>query len=512
MANEPSLSELSNVPVDSSRGTGTPATIYDNRELGRLLNDNAQQKAHYDWQKYNMFLGNLKDTYKDLGEISKQPVLEEDMPALRTEMATIIKDISKDPQSFFGGGAKYGEIQGKIAQLQSKATESKGNKLFDEAHRQFFYRNPELETPENKATIENFRKQPLGARKPYQLTMPGLVDMDELAKTINANVKKEESYSRATPDNQFIEKGKSTVYDPQQFELLANAAYDQVDKRNIPIRETMQKRFQTLPPYLQQQIQEQYKGQKDPVKAWFVDDLKKRMLQDSETKDDLVPNPGYLDKEKLAVDKYKAESGRISANASASRAAKYAELTNKKVAAMDDTEKRTKGFWDGVVNRVTGASGVIPEGEDKGIEADIIWAGNLPRGYRFMGGVGSNGKPIELEPYKGRDGSEYYKTKYTSQDGKIVDRPFLNEKYNAFKKSGGSGGYDDYVKKLIKSGVIDLEVQGQTKSVGLDGKTITYTPSVANFETASQAARSINNKINTKGEEPIFGEEDQQPE
>lgn len=297
---EPGLNDITNMTVDSSRGTGTPATIYDNRELGRLLNDNAQFKARNDWNKYNLFLGNLKDVYKDLNEIAKQPVLEEDMPKLRSEMADIIKSIGSDPKSFFGGGPKFNEINGKITELQGQATESKGNRLFDTAHREFFYRNPELETKENKDKIEGFRKQPLGSRTPYQLSMPGLVDLDALAKTINANVKKEEAYSRPTADNQFIEKGKSIVYDPVKFGQLAEAAYEQNDSRNIPVRETMQKRFEALPDYLKQEVQQQYKGSKDPVKAWFVDDLKKRIMADSETKDDLVPNPGYLEEEKLA--------------------------------------------------------------------------------------------------------------------------------------------------------------------------------------------------------------------
>jgi len=306
MAEAPSLSEITNMTVDSERGSGTPAIIYDNRELNRMLNDNAQAKAQNDWRKYNLFLGNLKDVYKDINEIAKQPVLEEDMPGLRNEMAGIIKEIGSDPKSFFGGGSKYNEIQGKIAGLQAKATESKGNKLFDDAHRAFFYRNPDLETEENKALIENYRKQPLGSRAPYQLNLPGLVDLDALAKTLNNNVKKEEAYSVVTPDNRFFQEGKKTVYDPAKFEELARAAYEQEDARNIPIRKTMERRFNALPDYLKQQLKDQYKDQKDPVKAWFVDDLKKRMMPDSETKEALRANPNWLADAKLKLDQQEA--------------------------------------------------------------------------------------------------------------------------------------------------------------------------------------------------------------
>jgi len=254
---EPTLGEITSMRVDPEVATGTPAVVYDNRELGRQLNDAAQFKAQNDWRKYNLFLGNLKDVYKDLGTIAAQPVMQEDMPLLRKEMADIISDIGKDPQSFFGGGAKYNEIQGKIAGLQSKAAQSKGNGLFVNAHEQAILRNPEWNSPSNKAQIDQFKKGQLGARKEFQFDLPGLVDLDALAKTINANVKKEESYSKATPDNQFIEKGKSIVYDPAKFEQLANLAYEQTDARNIPIRETMQKRYETLPDYLKQQIQQQ---------------------------------------------------------------------------------------------------------------------------------------------------------------------------------------------------------------------------------------------------------------
>lgn len=292
MANEPSLSEFTNMAADPERGTGHPAVVFDDRDLSRQLNQSAQYKAESDWRKYNFFLGNLKDMYKDVNEIAKQPIMQEDQPELRGQMADIVKEIGQNPQGFFGGGPKFNDIQGKIAQLQSRATESRGNQLFNEAHRQAMLRNPEWNSDENKALIDGFGKQKLGSRQLYQFDLPGLYDPTKLAEKINANVKSESSYSRPTPDNQFIEKGKDVIYDPVKFGQLADQAYYQADERGVPLAKTIQKRFDAFP--------EEVKGQFKDAKDWFVQDLKSRIMNNSSSKDDLVPNPGYLEKEKLA--------------------------------------------------------------------------------------------------------------------------------------------------------------------------------------------------------------------
>lgn len=453
MANEPSLGDITGMPIDPERGSGIGPVIYDNRELGKTLHDNAEIKARNDWNKYNIFLGRLDNVYKDINEIAKQPVLEEDMPALRTDMASIIKDIGSDPKSFFGGGPKYNEINGKIAQLQSKATESKGNNLFDAAHRQFFYRNPDLETPENQKRIEDFRKQPLGSRQPYQLDMPGLLDMDALAKTINANVKKEESYSRATPDNQFIEKGKNIVFDPVKFDELAAAAYDQNDPRNIPIRKTMEKRFSDLPVYMQDQIKDQYKGQQDPVKAWFIDDLRKRRMADSNTKEDLVPNPGYLEQEKLAQKR---------ANDKAELGLKWANYGLSKDKA-DKADSEDLSGADSVLNE---ALAIIKKGDD---EAGTDWLGRPNKSFdiadpatlQYFGKLDKDGKAYDVPEY-----AKYNKTnnqlelvyehkdskgKITSKESKPLDeRTWVSLIVKRKFPNKDIGGINQIVDEVIK--------------------------------------------------------------
>jgi len=347
---EPSLNEITNIRVDPEVATGTPAVIYDNREVSRLLNDNAQAKARNDWNKYNLFLGNLKDVYKDLNEIAKQPVLEEDMPELRSNMADIIKSIGDDPQSFFGGGPKFQEVNGKIAELQSKATESKGNNLFDSAHRAFFYRNPDLDTPENKELIAGYRRQKLGTRQPYQLDLPGLLDLPALAKGLNAAVKSENKISGVTPDNQFILSGEEVSYDPAKYEDLAAQVYEHPDNRNVPVRKTFEKRFEALPDYLKDEIRNQYKDSKDPVKSFFIDEMKKYLLSGSRN-EERKPNPGYLEKEKLA---------QKAANDKAELAVKWANYGLAK-SRLDKMDAEDLSSADSVINE---AKDIISKGEE----------------------------------------------------------------------------------------------------------------------------------------------------
>lgn len=292
----PTLSEITHVPVDAERGSGTPATVYDHGNLVNQLNQSAQYKAENDWRKYNLFLGNLKDVYKDLNEVAKQPVMTEDQDKIKGELSSIFKDISKDPKSYFGGGPKFGEIQGRLAKLQSDATESKQNSLWDKAHREFFYRNPELDTEENRSLVEGYNKQPLGSRQPYLMKMPGLFDPSTMSTAINDLVKKDIANSSVTPDNQFIQTEKGTIYDPQKYRDIASVLYDQPDKRGVPLKKTIAERFEKLPDYIKQK----YAGQVDPVKAYYMDLMEVYRKPDQMSKDELKPNPGYLEKEKAA--------------------------------------------------------------------------------------------------------------------------------------------------------------------------------------------------------------------
>lgn len=289
---EPSLSELSNIKVDPEIATGNSGVVYDNWKLVGLFNQAANVKAENDWRKYTTFLGNLKDVYKDINEIAKTPVMASDSELFRNQMGDIVKEIGKDPKSFFGGGPKYQEILGKVSKLQQDATQSKQDNIFDTAHRAYFYRNPDLDTPENRKMIEGFATAKLGVRQPYQMQLPGFYDPDQMAKTLNEVVKSESPYGPVlSADQQFYDTGVETVHDPVKYRKLAEAMYEQVDKRGVPIAQTVQTRFDALPSDI--------KGKYKNAKEFFVEDLVKRVLPSSRTKE-TKPNPNYLEKERLA--------------------------------------------------------------------------------------------------------------------------------------------------------------------------------------------------------------------
>jgi hypothetical protein len=298
---EPGLSEIVNMSVDSERGTGTPAVVFDSKPLIAQINQAAQFKAENDWKKYNMFLGNLKDVYKDMNEIAKMPVMTKDRDALKEQMAGIVKSIASDPHGFFGGGAKYQETLANIAKLQSDATESKQNNLYDEAHRNYFYRNPELDTPENRSLVDGYVNQKLGSRQPYLMKLPGLFDAKAIGSEISALIKDSGADEKPTADNQFLEQRKWEKYDPNKFRATAEQFLYQADKRGIPLYETMAKRYEKLP----ESVKQQYAKSADPVKDFYLDSLSVYRPQDTESKN-LVSNPGYLEKEKLAAQKWEA--------------------------------------------------------------------------------------------------------------------------------------------------------------------------------------------------------------
>ncbi|MCB0472507.1 MAG: hypothetical protein KDC56_05560, partial [Flavobacteriaceae bacterium] len=175
---EPTLRDITimGAAADPQLGTGTPAVVYDNSKLINTLNNAAQYHAENEWRKYNLFLNNIKDAYKDVNNIAQMEVMTQDREGLKKKMGEILKGISSDPRGFVSGGAKYQEIMGQIASLQSDATESKANSLYDKAHRQYFYQNPELDTEENRTKLESFPKQPLGSRQQYTFRLPGMYD------------------------------------------------------------------------------------------------------------------------------------------------------------------------------------------------------------------------------------------------------------------------------------------------------------------------------------------------
>lgn len=284
---EPTLSEIVNIPVDQERATGTPAVVFDSKPLIAQLNQAAQYKAENDWRKYNVFLGNLKEVYKDINEIAKMPVMTQDQPYLKEQMANILKEVSEDPKGFFSGGAKYQDVLGKISKLQSDATESKQNSAYDFAHRQYFYRNPSLDTKQNRELIDSYGNQKLGSRQPYLMKLPALWDPKAMADAINASIEEKLTQDMPTKDGKYINRQAETNYDPNEFMSRAGALYGNV-------AEAVNERFNQMP----DSVKSKYTGP-DPARQWY-NDVMSAYLNKGDKSSTLTGDPNYLEAERLA--------------------------------------------------------------------------------------------------------------------------------------------------------------------------------------------------------------------
>lgn len=284
---EPGLSEIVNMTVDQERATGTPAVVFDSKPLIAQLNQSAQYKAENDWRKYNVFLGNLKEVYKDINEIAKMPVMTQDQPYLKEQMANILKEVSEDPKGFFSGGAKYQDVLGKISKLQSDATESKQNSAYDFAHRQYFYRNPSLDTKQNRELIDSYGNQKLGSRQPYLMKLPALWDPKAMADAINASIEEKLTQDMPTKDGKYINRQAETSYDPNEFMARAGALYGNV-------AEAVNERFSQMP----DSVKSKYTGP-DPARQWY-NDVMSAYLNKGDVSSTLTPDSTYLKAQELA--------------------------------------------------------------------------------------------------------------------------------------------------------------------------------------------------------------------
>jgi len=164
------LSELTNINPE----VPNPPVI-DNSHVVNELNQNGRFQAENTWRKYNSFLENKKDLFKNIGDIQNLDTLAEDNPVLKKQAADVLADILKDPSAVMGGRG-YDEIQGKIAKYRSDAMASKQANLDLKANKMFLDRNPELYTDENKAAIQSEIAKPINARKSVMLQMPTILD------------------------------------------------------------------------------------------------------------------------------------------------------------------------------------------------------------------------------------------------------------------------------------------------------------------------------------------------
>ena len=266
----PSLSEILSITRDPGEGTVAPKAKFDTQQLVSTVNQAAQFKAENDWRKYSQFMGQLKDTYKELGEIQGLAVAEADRPALQKKAADIFAEIGNDPKGFFGG--KLADVEKKIGELKSLSTQSMQDKIFDDAHRAYMEKDPTLQTDENKSILEGYFKQPLGQRKPYMLKLPSLYDPKAISDQINAVIPQKFSQVGLSPDGKFVNTVSGIRYPEQQYKELADQIFNTPDpKTGRMVSEEVAGRLKSLPTSIQKHYQDKYP--EDPVKGFYEETL-----------------------------------------------------------------------------------------------------------------------------------------------------------------------------------------------------------------------------------------------
>lgn len=294
---EPSLSEITNLKVDPELGTGNTGYVVDNRDLVRNIIQAGQFKAQNDWKKYNLFLEDTKEKYKDAQEIAAMDVAPQDRDRLEKEMTGFLNDMATNPKDFFSsvGSAKGKELQQRLIDWRKDATTSKNDNLWDKQNRKFLAENPDHDTPENRAKIEGFlTNQKLGGRQPYILDMPGTYDPNALAKELNTAVEQKVAQPGMTPDGKFTYTETGAKYNPDQYRKIASSIFDLNQKG---FQSTIGNLFSKLP--ASEQVK--YKDRQNPVKDWFLDFQDTFRKPDQVTKDDLKANPFALENEKAKV-------------------------------------------------------------------------------------------------------------------------------------------------------------------------------------------------------------------
>lgn len=266
----PSLSEILSITRDPGEGTVAPKAKFDTQQLVSTVNQAAQFKAENDWRKYSQFMGQLKDTYKELGEIQGLAVAEADRPALQKKAADIFAEIGNDPKGFFGG--KLADVEKKIGELKSLSAQSMQDKIFDDAHRAYMEKDPTLQTDENKSILEGYFKQPLGQRKPYMLKLPSLYDPKAISDQINAVIPQKFSQVGLSPDGKFVNTVSGIRYPEQQYKELADQIFNTPDpKTGRMVSEEVAGRLKSLPTSIQKHYQDKYP--EDPVKGFYEETL-----------------------------------------------------------------------------------------------------------------------------------------------------------------------------------------------------------------------------------------------
>jgi hypothetical protein len=221
---------------------------------------------------------------------------------------------------------------------------------------------------------------------------------------------------------------------------------------------------------------------------------------------------GYgLDKQKLALQARKlgidaAKAGAYIRNLDA----KTKKFLEQEQAAGTNVAKQFEDFVNAMEPR---GLPIGIKGQSPTEVLDIIYTDRLPQSYQFINGpvvsLDAKGKPTNkitvgrLEPFITTTGQRrpYYIPRYVnSQTGDPLtrDSDFIKDRYKAWRQGGYNGTLDDMVKTLIKTGAIELTLQGRNGA--------------ANYSSLYQSAKTLNALGTTKGEENIVNAPEEIPE
>jgi hypothetical protein len=226
MAEAPSLSEITNIKPEATVNPGV--VLEGGAQMVQQINQSAQFNAEMKQRKYAESLGMLKDIYQDIGAVQAMPIMEEDKPVINQKLAAIFDEIGKDPRTALAG-AKYTDIEKRLGEVRSLATQSKQDNIAYDFHRKLLEQDPDLQTPENIAIVDNFGKSaPLGHRKFPIIEMPPAFDLDKAAAGIMGikDVGKKYSDSQISADNKWIETNSGIEYDRNAFLSHWNSSYN----------------------------------------------------------------------------------------------------------------------------------------------------------------------------------------------------------------------------------------------------------------------------------------------
>jgi hypothetical protein len=310
----PSLGELTHIPADPNLGGGTSVPIIDNSHVVDQLNQNARFHAENTWRKYQTFLQNKTDLFKDVANIQQYDTLAEDKPALQKQAGDILGDILKDP-TIATGGKGYGELQAKIAKFRGDSMLSKQNNIDTSADKSFLERNPDLQTDENMKAVGDYRGVPLGQRKSVLLQMPTLLD----EKGLFEGALKSATHTTSNPTGDgYIVQNKVVSPDAIQGNM-GMALKSAKDKYNHSISKAVETNFNHLPEDEKNTFTELAKQNKTtPVEEYWkkhTNDYLGAYIPDANYKKDkdgnyiidtkTVADPNFRAQERLDLDKQK---------------------------------------------------------------------------------------------------------------------------------------------------------------------------------------------------------------